>query len=220
MTGVLLAGGNGTRLLPLTRVVNKHLLPVYNRLMIDLPIKTLVDLGCNEIVIVSGGENIGGFAEYLGDGSAYGVRFTYRVQPEADGVAGALLCAEGLVNGVFPVILGDNYFELPPELKDKPTIYLKEVSNPERFGVYDMGVIIEKPEKPDNNQAVVGFYLYNDSVFDFVRTLSPSKRGELEITDVNNWYIRNGASVEEYDGYWSDMGTFDTLLEVAEHIHG
>lgn len=220
MTGVILAGGHGTRLLPLTRVFNKHLLPVYDRLMIELPINTLVCLGCEEIVIVSGGENIGGFAEYLGDGSDYGVRFTYRVQPEADGVAGALLCAEGLVKGNFPVILGDNYLESIPPLRHKPTVYITEVDQPERFGVYEGGQIIEKPDNPKSKDAVIGFYHYDDTVFDFIKGLNKSMRGELEITDVNNWYIKQAAIVERYKGYWSDMGTFDTLSEVAERLHG
>jgi glucose-1-phosphate thymidylyltransferase len=218
VVGIILAGGNGTRLRPLTYVANKHLLPVYNKPMIHYPIQTLKDMGCDEIVIVSGGENIGGFAELLKDGSEFGVRFTYRVQNASDGVAGALLCAEGLAEGVFPVILGDNYFDKAPLFRGQPCVYLKQVSDPERFGVYENGKIIEKPQNPKSNKAVTGLYVYDDDVFDYIKTLAPSGRGELEITDVNNWYLKQGCSAINYDGYWSDMGTFDLLIEVANKL--
>ena len=218
MTGVILAGGNGTRLRPLTNVANKHLLPVYDKPMIYYPIQTLIDYGCDEIVIVSGGENIGGFAELLKDGSEWGVRFTYRVQNAADGVAGALLCAEGLVDGSFPVILGDNYLSESPEKSFQPMVFLKEVDDPERFGVYQEGQIVEKPANPTSNKAVIGFYIYDDDVFNYIRTLNPSDRGELEITDVNNWYLKQGCRAVTYDGYWSDMGTFNSLREVSNRL--
>lgn len=218
MRGVILAGGKGTRLDPLTKIVNKHLLPVYNRPMIEYPLKTLIDFGCNEIIIVSGGEHIGGFAEYLGDGSKYGVKLIYKVQKKAGGIAEALLQAEGLVNGLYPVILGDNYFEIPPKTTNKPSIYTCEVDFPERFGVYQDGKIIEKPKKPKSKSAVVGFYVYESEVFDYIRTLKPSDRGELEITDVNNWYLNKGAEVINYPRFWSDMGTFESLNEVANNV--
>lgn len=218
MTGVILAGGNGTRLRPLTYVANKHLLPVYDKPMIYYPIQTLIDYGCDEIVIVSGGENIGGFAELLKDGSEMGVRFTYRVQNGADGVAGALLCAEGLVDGSFPVILGDNYLSESPKKSFEPMVFLKEVDDPERFGVYQEGQIVEKPANPTSNKAVIGFYIYDDDVFNYIKTLSPSDRGELEITDVNNWYLKQGCRAVTYDGYWSDMGTFNSLREVSNRL--
>lgn len=218
MTGVILAGGNGTRLRPLTHVANKHLLPVYNRLMIHLPIQTLINYGCTTIIIVSGGESIGKFTEVLGDGSRYGVRFLYCVQEQANGVAEALLKAEGLLNGVFPVILGDNYFSETPVWHNEPFILTSEVTDPERFGVLHNNKIIEKPVKPESNKAVTGFYVFDDKVFEYIKTLEPSDRGELEITDVNNWYLENGAKAIEYKGYWRDMGTFDTLLEVANLI--
>lgn len=218
MTGVILAGGNGTRLRPLTNVANKHLLPVYDKPMIYYPIQTLIDYGCDEIVIVSGGENIGGFAELLKDGSEWGVRFTYRVQNGADGVAGALLCAEGLVDGSFPVILGDNYLSESPKKSFQPMVFLKEVDDPERFGVYQEGQIVEKPANPTSNKAVIGFYIYDDDVFNYIRTLNPSDRGELEITDVNNWYLKQGCRAVTYDGYWSDMGTFNSLREVSNRL--
>jgi glucose-1-phosphate thymidylyltransferase len=218
MVGVILAGGQGTRLRPLTEVTNKHLVPVYNKLMIEYPIQTLVDMGCREIVIITGGEHIGGFAWYLGDGSKYGVRLTYRVQTSAGGIAQALGCAKGLVTGLFPVILGDNYFHSSVKL-EKPGIIVTKVPNPERFGVYHEGKIVEKPKKRKSYLAVTGLYWYDERVFEVIKTLKPSKRGELEITDVNNWYLKQeGTIVMRYRDFWSDMGTFDSLMEVAEYV--
>ena len=222
MKGIILAGGNGTRLRPLTYVTNKHLLPVYDKPMIEYPLGTLIELGCDDILIISGGEHIGGFAEYLGDGSRYGVRLTYRVQPEAKGVAHALGCAEGFVDKheLFPVILGDNYFENPITLP-KPGIILKKVDNPERFGVYDpqTNTITEKPEHPITNLAVTGLYWYDFKIFPWIRHLQPSARGELEITDINNMVLKNGGTNRSStDLYWSDMGTMDSLMEVAKHV--
>lgn len=214
MTGVVLAGGHGTRLRPLTLITNKHLLPVYNKTMIEYPIQTLKDMGCDDIVIVSGGGHLGDFAEYLGSG------FTYRVQDKAGGIAQALGCVKGLVGGVFPVILGDNYFSYSVSMPTKPTIYVKSVLVPNSFGVYANRQIIEKPEVPKSDKAVVGLYVYDERVFKMIDRLSPSARGELEITDVNNIYLKLGAAVIEYEGFWSDMGTFDSLLEVANYIHG
>lgn len=211
MTGVVLAGGNGTRLRPLTSVVNKHLLPVYNRPMIDYPIGTLKAMGCDNIILVSGGEHIGGFAEYLGNS------VTYRVQPEAGGIAQALSCVEGMVDGLFPVILGDNFFSETPPITNSPTVYVAKADDPERFGVYHRGKITEKPKRPRSNLAVAGLYVYDQEVFDFIKTLKPSRRGELEITDVNNFYLGKDCLVCEYRGYWRDMGTFDTLLEVSNY---
>lgn len=214
--GVVLAGGQGTRLRPLTYVANKHLLPVYDKPMIYYPIETLRAIGCEEIILISGGENLGGFADLLQDGSRLGVSLTYRVQNEAGGIAQALLAAEGLVDGVFPVILGDNYLSITPTVI-KPSIYVKAVPDPQRFGVYANGRITEKPSKSIGNQAVIGFYVYNSEVFEFIKSLTPSARGEYEITDVNNWYLDRGATVTVYDGFWSDMGTFPSLLEVATY---
>ena len=212
MKGVVLAGGQGTRLHPLTKVSNKHLLPVYDRPMIDYPIQTLKDMGCDDIIIVSGGEHIGGIAEYLGGG------YTYRVQDSASGIAGALACAEGLVDGIFPVILGDNYFSEAPDYHGKPTLYLKDAPDPSRFGVYHEGVIVEKPSDPPSRDVVTGLYVFDLGVFDFIRTLKPSARNELEITDVNNWYLRNDCLVVNYHGVWLDMGTFDSLLIATTYI--
>lgn len=220
MKGILLAGGNGTRLRPLTLITNKHLLPVYDKPMIEYPLQTLIDLGCDDILIVSGGENIGGFADYLGDGSKYGVRLTYRVQPGAGGVAQALGCAEGFMDSdLFPVILGDNYFEQPMIL-DKPGVILSEVKHPERFGVYDIHSlsIVEKPTNYISNLAVTGLYWYDQSVFEIIKTLKPSDRGELEITDVNNQMLKKGGMVRVNSAYWSDMGTFESLHETSKFI--
>jgi len=218
MIGIILAGGNGTRLKPLTEIVNKHLLPVYKKPMIEYPIQTLVDMGCDEIIIVSGGNNIGGFAEYLGSGK-YDLKFTYKVQAEAGGIAQALSCVEGLVtNGLFPVILGDNYFAKAPKMQSEPSIFVKKVVNANRFGVYSGGKIIEKPSVNIGNEAVTGLYIYDTQCFDFIKSLKPSARGEYEITDINNRYLEMGMNVVSYKYHWSDMGTHDSLLETAEYV--
>lgn len=189
--------------------------------MIEYPLSTLINLGCDDILVVTGGEHIGDIASYLGDGSRFGIRLTYRVQPEAGGVAEALGCAEGFIKDSehFPVILGDNYFDEILVDLTKPTIIVKKVDRPERFGVYSNNEIVEKPVKPESNNAVTGLYVYDFKVFNQVRRLQKSERGELEITDINNWYIKeNNAVVLEYPLYWSDMGTFDSLMEVANHV--
>jgi glucose-1-phosphate thymidylyltransferase len=212
MRGVILAGGRGTRLGDTTRVTNKHLLPVYDRPMIYYPIDTLRAMGCDDILIVTGGENVGGFAQLLGSG------FTYRVQDQPDGIAGALAQAEGFTDGLFPVILGDNYFSAPFTMPDRPAIYTTRTERPEAFGIYEPGSgrIVEKPKDPISDLAVTGLYVYDDRVFDFIRGLEPSARGELEITDVNNQYLRHGLmDVHEAHGVWTDMGTPDSLLRAA-----
>lgn len=217
MRGVVLAGGLGTRLGDSTRVVNKHLLPVYNEPMIYRPIATLRAMGCEDILIVTGGEMVGGFAQLLGSG------FTYRVQERPDGIAGALAQAEGFVDGLFPVILGDNYFSSTPLMPQRPSIFTAHTEKPEAFGIYDpdTGRIVEKPKDPVTDLAVTGLYVYDDRVFDCVRGLTPSARGELEITDVNNWYLQHGLmDVCEVPGTWTDMGTPDSLLRAALHAQG
>lgn len=218
MTGVILAGGEGTRLKPLTYVANKHLLPVYNKPMIYYPIETLKNMGCNNIIIVSGGNNIGGFADLLKNGKDLNVDITYRVQPEAGGIAQALGCTAGLVSGVFPVILGDNYFSKAPVMPSAPTIYIKKVKDPQRFGVYANNNIIEKPKKPASNQTVVGLYVYDNEVYEMIKSLTPSQRGELEVTDLNNNYLKRGAEVVELLCEWHDMGTFESLNDTANYI--
>lgn len=214
MRGVILAGGRGTRLGDTTRVVNKHLLPVYDQPMIYHPIRTLRAMGCDDILIVTGGENVGGFAQLLGSG------FTFRVQDEPNGIAGALAVAEGYVDGLFPAVLGDNYFAGGFTMPDRPAIWTARTERPSAFGIYEPGSgrIVEKPADPVSDLAVTGLYVYDDRVFDCVRSLSPSARGELEITDVNNWYLQHGLmDVYEAPGVWSDMGTPDSLLRAALH---
>lgn len=218
MKGVILAGGNGTRLRPLTYVANKHLLPVYDKPMILYPIQTLRDMGVTEIMIVSGGEYIGVFAEYLKDGSEHGVKLTYRVQKEAGGIAQALMLAEDFAkDGQFAVILGDNIFEKPVIPPPGCGLVLKQVPDAERFGVFHERKIVEKPKKPKSNMAVTGLYFYTPEIFNFIKTLKPSARGELEITDVNNWCLENlNTYTVEYDGFWSDAGTFESLFKSSE----
>lgn len=220
-TGVILAGGKGTRLMPLTSVTNKHLVRVLDKPMIHYPIETLKNNGILNIVIVSGGEHIGDFCEYLKDGSEFGVDITYRVQKEAGGIAQALGCVEGLVKSIFAVILGDNYFS-SVDITSDPSIFIKEVSDPSRFGVFDNSKrhIIEKPSQPKSNYVVTGLYVYPDKVFNYIKTLKPSKRGELEITDVNNWLLKDEKTkIQKIDTFWSDMGTHESLKRTEEFIH-
>lgn len=221
MKGVILAGGNGTRLRPLTLITNKHLLPVYNKPMILYPLETLKQMGIKEILLITGGEHIGGFAELLGDGSEYGVEITYKVQKEAGGIAQALQLAEDFVDEQFVVILGDNILSHPVVLPPSGSccFYIKKVEDPQRFGVLYMGHIEEKPEKPKSNHAVMGIYVYTKEIFDFIKTLKPSARGELEITDVNNYCLDHiDSHVSGYEGFWSDAGTFDSLMKSANFI--
>ncbi len=227
--GIILAGGTGSRLYPLTRVTNKHLLPVYNKLMIFYPLETLKTLGIKDICIVSGGEHIADFIRLLGSGSEFGVKFTYKVQDEPKGIAHALLQAEGLVKNDEKVVavLGDNIFEkveAPSEAfsDNNAYIYIKEVEDPERFGVVRFNKkneiigITEKPKEPPSKFAVTGMYIYPNDVFGFIKTLKPSQRGELEITDVNNWYLKQGRlKAITIDGFWSDAGTFESLLNAT-----
>lgn len=220
MKGVILAGGNGTRLRPLTFIQNKHLIPVYNKPMIMFPIDTLKGMGITDILIVSGGEHIGKFIEYLGDGSLFDIKLTYKVQTSAGGIAQALSLAEDFVSEQFAVILGDNIYEssvIPPPAGCG--IVLKEVADPRRFGVFADGEIIEKPTEPKSKMAVTGLYFYTKQIFDFIKTLTPSARGELEITDVNNWCLKNlPTATMVYEGFWSDAGTFESLAESSNWV--
>jgi len=227
MKGVILAGGLGTRLRPLTSVTNKHLLPVYNRPMIHYPIECLVNAGFREILIVTGGEHAGDFLKLLRNGKHLGVKdLHYTYQEGEGGIADALLLAEDFADGEkICVVLGDNliqrnirravgeFFTQPKGAK----VLLKEVSDPQRFGVAQiengrLTKIIEKPKDPPSRLAVTGIYMYDAEVFDICRTLEPSHRGELEITDVNNEYIRRGTlSWSALEGWWTDAGTFESL---------
>jgi len=227
MKGVVLAGGLGSRLYPLTKVTNKHLLPVYNEPMIYYPIKILVNAGIDEILIVTGGNNAGDFLRLLENGKDFGLRhINYTYQQGEGGIAAALSLAEYFAdNDKIVVVLGDNIIEQNIkfavrkfyEQKDGARILLKEVSDPQRFGVpvFNGDRIIrieEKPIYPASHYAVIGIYMYDYRVFEFIKSLKPSERGELEITDVNNFYIEEGnMQWDILEGWWSDAGTFESL---------
>ena len=219
MRGILLAGGNGTRLMPLTKQTNKHLLPVYDKQMILYPLQTLLDLGVKDILIITGGEFMGQFVDLLGSGSKFKCKFTYRIQDEAGGIAQALLMGKDFTHKQFVVILGDNVFEYAPKRPESCGIVTKKVDNASRFGVYTDGKIIEKPPITTPGQAVTGIYFYTPEVFDFIKDLKPSARGEMEITDVKNWCLENlPTEVIEYEGFWSDAGTFDSMTDCANWV--
>lgn len=230
MKGIILAGGTGSRLYPLTKVTNKHLLPVYNKPMIYCPLQTLVNAGIEEIMIISGRGHAGHFLELLGSGSESGVNLTYEIQEEAGGIAQALGLAEDFAdNEPVTVILGDNIFQdnVRDEVwsfKSGAKIFLKEVPDSNRFGVAELKgeriiSIEEKPASPKSNLAVTGLYIYDTEVFDIIHTLKPSARGELEITDVNNEFIRTGnMSYSVLSGFWSDAGTFESLFRASELV--
>ncbi len=225
MKGIILAGGTGSRLYPLTRVTNKHLLPVYNKPMIYYPLETLRDAGLDNILLVSGKGHAGHFLELLGDGRDLGIHLSYAVQEEPGGIAQALGLAEDFADDEKVVVmLGDNILEdsIAHAVKDFEAqetggkVFLKEVSNPESFGIAwvegnRITKIIEKPQQPDSNFAVVGVYMYDGKVFDVIKTLKPSARGELEVTDLNNYYVKQGTmTFEKLQGWWGDGGeSFD-----------
>ena len=230
--GVILAGGKGTRMGELTKVTNKHLLPVGPYPMVYHPLKKLTGAGLTDILLVSGTEHMGDFVELLGSGKGHGCRLTYRVQDEAGGIAQALGLAELFCTGSrMCVLLGDNVFQAPlrPLLAaagghpDWAWLGLKEVHDPGRYGVAELDGqrvvgIEEKPAAPRSNHAVVGIYVYPPDVFEVIKTLRPSGRGELEITDVNNHYLRAGRmGYSVLDGYWTDAGTLDSL-DVANDL--
>jgi len=228
MKGVVLAGGTGSRLSPLTRVTNKHLLPIHNRPMVYYPIQTLVNAGIEEILLVTGGNNAGDFLRLLGNGRDFGLRhLNYTYQEGNGGIAEALGLAEFFAAGQpICVILGDNIIENNirravqnfRKEKNGAKILLKEVEDAQRFGVAEVrnGRVLnieEKPQIPRSNFAVTGIYLYDSTVFEKIKRLKPSGRAELEITDVNNFYIQEGQlTYEMLDGWWTDAGTFESLL--------
>ncbi|MFB0524087.1 MAG: sugar phosphate nucleotidyltransferase [Phycisphaerae bacterium] len=233
LRGVVLAGGTGSRLMPLTKVTNKHLLPVGQKPMIYYPIEKLTSIGIEEILIVTGIEHMGDVVSLLGSGKNFGCRFTYKVQDEAGGIAQALGLAENFAHDRhLVVILGDNIFQ--DSLKNYANkfvaqktgarILLKQVPNPQRFGVAEFSNgritnIEEKPEKPKSDYAVTGIYFYDLSVFDIIRQLVPSARGELEITHVNDAYIKKGQlAYDVLDGWWTDAGTFESLIKANELV--
>lgn len=220
MKGIILAGGTGSRLYPLTKVTNKHLLPIGNKPMIYYPIEKMTRAGIEEVLIVTGTEHMGDVVNLLGSGRDFGCRFTYKVQDEAGGIAQALGLAENFVgDDPMTVILGDNIFEaeLTKALQNyeetNAQILIKQVEDPERFGVAELDGdkirgIEEKPEQPKSDYAVTGIYMYPPDVFSIIKTLEPSQRGELEITEVNNLYIRqNRMTFSVLEGWWTDAGT-------------
>jgi glucose-1-phosphate thymidylyltransferase len=234
MKGVVLAGGLGTRLYPLTKITNKHLLPVYNRPMVTYPIECLVNAGIKDILVVTGGNNHGDFLKLLGNGKEYGVQqINYAYQEGEGGIADALSLAEAhAAGGRICVVLGDNIIEkniaeAAEAYRKQPSgakILLKEVDDPRRFGVPvlrgDRVVRIEeKPKNPLSSYAVTGIYMYDFQVFDFIKTLTPSERNELEITDVNNLYIeQDNMTWSTLEGWWTDAGTFDSLLRASNLV--
>lgn len=241
MKGIILAGGTGSRLEPLTRTINKHLLPVGGVPMVYWPLVTLKSLGITEILIVTGGNNIGNFLHQLGDGSEFGVELTFRIQTSANGIAGALDTAKKFVGDNYSaVILGDNVF-VPNEASNKnnlvvrklfqsaqesnsAAIVVSEVEDPERFGVLDIKnnvmSIVEKPLVAPSNHAVTGLYLYPPDVFSVIKMLHPSNRGELEITDVNNFYCKEGrCKFTPYLGFWHDAGTHESMRGCNNYIY-
>jgi glucose-1-phosphate thymidylyltransferase len=230
MKGIILAGGTGSRLHPLTKVTNKHLLPVYDRPMIYYPLQTLINAGITEIMIVSGRGHVGHFLELLGSGTEFGTKFSYEIQETAGGIAQALGLAESWADDEnVAVILGDNIFQdnVKSEVasfENGAKIFLKEVPDAQRFGVAELGdgrviSIEEKPRHPRSSFAVTGLYLYDPEVFSIIRTLKPSGRSELEITDVNNSYLMKGnLQYSVLNGFWSDAGTFDSLLRAGNLV--
>jgi glucose-1-phosphate thymidylyltransferase len=234
MKGVVLAGGLGSRLYPLTKITNKHLLPVFDQPMIYYPVQCLVNAGITDILIVTGGNYAGHFLQLLRNGADFGLkRLNYAYQEGEGGIADALKLAESFADGEpICVVLGDNIIEGNIKAAVQSfraqgkgaKILLKEVHDPERFGVatLDGGTvtkIVEKPKQPETNLAVIGIYMYDAEVFDICRTLKPSTRGELEITDVNNEYVRRGTlTADVLKGWWTDAGTFESLYRSATLI--
>jgi glucose-1-phosphate thymidylyltransferase len=234
MKGVILAGGLGTRLYPLTKVTNKHLLPVYDKPMIYYPIQALVNADIRDILLVTGGNSAGDFLRLLGNGKEFGLQhLNYTYQEGEGGIAAALSLAEYFADGgPICVVLGDNIIEkniiAASRAYEKQNvgakILLKEVKDPQRFGVpvFERDRIVrveEKPRVPKSPFAVTGIYFYDHQVFDFIRTLKPSARGELEITDVNNAYIERGQMTwDVLDGWWTDAGTFESLMNAANLV--
>jgi glucose-1-phosphate thymidylyltransferase len=234
MKGIILAGGNGTRLLPLTKVLNKHLLPIYNKPMIYYPVESLVNAGIEDIMIVTGGNKAGDFLELIGNGRQLGAKnIHYTYQYNAGGIADALRLTEDFADGEdVVVILGDNIIEKPisPIINrfidgnDDALLTLKSVKDPSRFGVATLKddkieSIEEKPIYPSSNYAVIGLYIYDNKVYNYIEQCEPSDRGELEISDVNNFYIKNN-SVGYYllDGWWTDAGTIESYNEACRLV--
>ncbi len=225
MRGIILSGGSGTRLRPLTKITSKQLLPIYNRPMIYYPLNTLIQAGIKEILIIVSPERAGDYLNLLGSGREFGVKFTYEIQDKPEGLAQAFIIGEKFIQGEsVAMILGDNIFEDDfaadiSGFKQGAKVFAKHVPDPERFGVVKFNsemkaeTIIEKPQEYLSNYAVTGLYVYDHRVVEVAKNLKPSPRGELEITDVNNWYLEKGElEVAMVNGEWLDAGTFDSLL--------
>lgn len=226
MRGIILSGGSGTRLRPLTKITSKQLLPIYNRPMIYYPLNTLIKAGIKEILIIVAPERAGDYLNLLGSGKEFGVKFTYEIQDKPEGLAQAFILGENFIdNEDVVMILGDNIFEddVAEEIKSfqgGAKVFAKKVNDPERFGVVkfnsDMKAekIVEKPQEYLSDYAVTGLYVYDSRVIQVAKDMKPSMRGELEITDVNNWFLEKGElEVAVVDGEWLDAGTFDSLLK-------
>ncbi len=226
MKGIILSGGSGTRLQPLTKITSKQLLPIYNRPMIYYPLNTLIKAGIKEILIIVAPERAGDYLNLLGSGKEFGVKFTYEIQDKPEGLAQAFIIAENFLDDdSVAMILGDNIFEDDfsediKSFKSGAKIFAKQVSDPERFGVvkFDKNMqaeeIVEKPKTYLSNYAVTGLYVYDNRVVEAAKSIKPSPRGELEITDLNNWYLKKDElSVAQVEGEWLDAGTFDSLLK-------
>jgi glucose-1-phosphate thymidylyltransferase len=229
MKGVVLAGGRGTRLQPMTHVVNKHVLPVYDDPMIYYPVRTLLSAGIDDILVISNADHIGKYIELLEEAD-FDANFRYRVQKEPKGIAHAISLAEDFVDDGFAVVLGDNIIlgdiSSAIDLADDETakIFLKQVDKPAAYGVAEIEdgkvqSLQEKPDSPRSNLAVIGLYLYDTTVFDVIREIEPSDRGEYEITDVNKRYVERGElAYEEIDNEWFDTGTPEGLFQASERI--
>jgi glucose-1-phosphate thymidylyltransferase len=231
MKGIILAGGRATRLRPLTKITSKQLLPVYDKPMFYYPINTLVASGITDILIIIAPDYAGHFLNLLGSGKEFGARFSYAIQEEPRGLADAFVVGQDFIDGdSVTMILGDNIFDrnFSAEIKAFKSggmVFAKQVPDPERFGVVEFDdqknvvSIVEKPQVPKSNYAVVGLYVYDSQVVEYAKNLPPSARQEKEITDLNNIYLQKGQlKVNTFDGLWADAGTFDSLLEVSNYM--
>jgi glucose-1-phosphate thymidylyltransferase len=234
MKGIILAGGAGTRLYPLTKITSKQLLPIYDRPMIYYPLQTLLDAGIKDILLISDPVNIGNFVRLLGSGKEFNCKITYEIQDKPEGLAQAFLIGENFIGqDKVTMILGDNLFignkdflrEAIANFNDGARIFVKQVSDPQRFGVAEFDSqqkvisIVEKPKEPKSDYAVTGLYIYDNTVINKVKNLKPSARAELEITDLNNMYLQTGQlKVDIYPGHWLDTGTFDSLLAASNLV--
>lgn len=231
MKGIILAGGEATRLLPLTKVTSKQLLPIYNKPMIYYPLETLLKAGIKEILVIVSPDRAGDFLRLLGSGKEFGAKFTYEIQDKPEGLAQAFIIGEVFIgDDNCAMILGDNIFtdDFTEEIKNfkkGALVFAKKVPDPERFGVVEFNgrmeavSIVEKPKQPKSNFAVTGLYVYDNRVVNFAKNLKPSKRGELEITDLNNIYLeKSELKVNIVKGEWIDAGTFDSLLKASNFM--